>query len=105
MNTFLLTETIDQDAILKQQIDKLTQDAIVGALAGVHVAAARVCPVTVTKIGDGKLRATVQAGNQRIVWEGPHVVWVAAVKAKHAERKRLELLMCDADQPDTLEPA
>lgn len=98
MNALLLTQSTDQDEALKRHIDKLTQDAIVGALAGVHVAAARVCPVTVVKIGDGKLRATVQAGDQRIVWEGPHAVWVAAVKAKHAERKRLELLMCDVDE-------
>lgn len=97
MSALLLAQSIDKEDVLKKQIERLTQDAIVSALAGVHVAAPRVCPVTVSSIGQGRLRASIQAGDQRIVWEGPHQVWVAAVKAKHAERKHLEQLLSDAD--------
>lgn len=97
MNALLLTETIDQDEVLKTQIERLTQKAIVDALAGVHVAAAKVCPVTVVKLSAGRLQAVLFAGNQRISWEGPSQVWVAAVKAKFAERKRLEQMMSGAE--------
>ena len=97
MSALLLTQTIDQDKILKLHIDKLTQDTIVSTLAGVHVAAPKICPVTVSNIGQGRLRASIQAGDQRIVWEGPHQTWVTAVKAKHAERRRLERMMDGED--------